>query len=64
MAEFLRRTLAHFWRSLRQRLPGAGAARAHMDERGSGREASRARFWAEFREGQREAEGRSSGPHS
>lgn len=64
MAEFLRRTLPHVWRSLRQRLPGSGAAKVHMDEQGSGREASRARFWAELREGQREAERRCSGPHS
>jgi hypothetical protein len=47
--------LARLWTSLRRRRAPV-AARKVEEQAGGGRVAARARFWAEFREGQREAE--------
>ncbi|HYR95172.1 MAG TPA: hypothetical protein VEM57_00495 [Candidatus Binatus sp.] len=56
----LREALRHLWTSLWRR--GSIAVKtAHEEVGGSGPEA-RARFWTEFREGQREAEAHSSRP--
>jgi hypothetical protein len=51
----LQQALALFWRSLR-RPPLRVAAKQRLDEYGGHRAAARARFWAELREGQRDAE--------
>jgi len=50
--------LAHRWRRLWQRGYGATSRKSTLDDPGSGRRDSRAQFWAEFREGQREADAR------
>src|SRR2546428_8276366 len=51
--------LARLWRWLWRR-PVSVAAKKEPDEDGSRRAAARARFWAELREGQRQAEASSS----
>ena len=55
--EALRRLWTTFWerRSLTDVI-------SHADEKDRRRAAARSRFWSEFREGQREAEARSSRP--
>ena len=51
----LRRAAAHLWRSIRERLLPAVESAGH-DAESRRRVRARARFWAEFRRGQREAE--------
>lgn len=46
--------VARFWKWLRRRF--TPAAPTQLPDGSSGRVAARARFWAELREGQREAE--------
>lgn len=53
--------LSRVWRWFTQR-PGRGGAREHPADEGTRRERARARFWAEFRKGQREAEELSAAP--
>lgn len=58
MRNGLRQVLGHHWRRLRRRVFGSVVAKKEHD--GESRVAARARFWAELREGQREAEARCS----
>jgi hypothetical protein len=51
----LRRAAAHLWQSIRTRF-FAAAERAGRDAESRRRVRARARFWAEFRRGQGEAE--------
>jgi hypothetical protein len=57
MQNRLREALGRLWRSFWERRARVAVETAHEDERG-GRSEARARFWSEFREGQREAERR------
>jgi len=60
MQNRLREALRHLWTSLWKRR-GPIAVKTERED-GGGRPEARARFWAEFRAGQREAEARSSRP--
>jgi len=55
----LREVLGHLWMSLWRRRAPIAVKTEHEEEGGDQRQA-RARFWAEFREGQREAEAHSA----
>jgi hypothetical protein len=57
MQHGLREVLRRVWTSLRRRLGSVAVTTEHDAPSGA-----RARFWAEFREGQREAEAHSSKP--
>ena len=59
MGSRLRETLRRLWTSWWSRRR-ALAMRTEHDRHGGSRVDARARFWAEFREGQREAEAHSS----
>jgi hypothetical protein len=61
MLNRLREALGRFWRSLSGR-SGSIAVRPEPEREGGGRAAARARFWIEFREGQREADAHRSRP--
>jgi hypothetical protein len=50
------RALGHRWRRLWRRAFGATSRKGTLDDPGRARRDSRAHFWAELREGQREAE--------
>jgi hypothetical protein len=58
MPSRLREALGHLWTSLWRRR-GPVAAKPEQQKEGSGGAAARARFWIEFREGQREADAHS-----
>jgi hypothetical protein len=58
MLERLRMALQRLW--LRRRPDDDGESESHQG--GFGQTRDQARFWAEFREGQREADARSSEP--
>ena len=60
MQNRLREALQHLWTSLWRRRGPIAVETEHGE--GGGRSEARARFWAEFRAGQREAEARSSRP--
>jgi hypothetical protein len=57
----LRKALAHLWTSLRRWRSPIAVNGLHEKDRGAWSDA-RARFWTEFREGQREAEAHGSRP--
>jgi len=59
MRNRLREALGHLWTSLWRR---RGPVAVGTDEESRGRAHARARFWTEFRQGQREAEAHSSRP--
>ena len=61
MQNRLYEALGRLWTSLWRRR-GRVAVKTDPDEAGDGRAGARARFWTEFREGQREAEAHSSRP--
>jgi len=61
MQNRLREALARLWASLWRRR-ALIAAKTDRNEEGGGWAEARARFWTEFREGQREAEAHSSRP--
>jgi len=61
MPNRVRETLGRLWTSLWRRR-GPVAVEAEHDEEGRGWAEARARFWTEFRQGQREAEAHSSRP--
>ena len=61
MQNVLREALRRLWTSLWRRR-GPIAVKTEHEEEAGGRLEARARFWAEFREGRREAEAHSSRP--
>jgi hypothetical protein len=61
MQNRLREALRHLWTSWWRRR-GPVAMKADHIEEGRGEAEARARFWTEFREGQREAEAQSARP--
>lgn len=61
MQNRLREALGHLWASFWGRR-GRVAVKREYDAKGRAGVEARARFWTEFREGQREAEARSSRP--
>ncbi len=62
MQNRLREALGRLWTSFWGRRGPVAVKREHDDEKGRARAEARARFWTEFREGQREAEAHSSRP--